>query len=408
MGESRNLSRGTIAYLGSFDFPHRNAAANLALATAGLIAASGYNVVICGRRAPGAEPVDVVVQAGVVLRLRPMSKRWIDRINLIRLYAFYLSSLRSEEELSMVIAYNMPALVLAGVLVWARLRDIPVIAHCTEWYARVPWRTGFPLALARNLDTALRMRLVHRSVDGLLVSSHFLADFYRGKPTLVYPTLSVNLAPGHARPRSSQPQVVYAGEPFAPDSRNIRPGQMKDRLDLILELLGEAQRAGARFRFDIFGITRDAYLVAVPRSIVVLEGLANSVVFHGRVSSTEVATAIRDADYTILIRDRNRVTLAGFPTKFSESVLQGTPVLANAVGEIERYLRVGINGYQLSGGRASVRQVMEALALGPKERAALKERCARGSRNLSTAAWIEPMGDFVTRVGAEVRSGGAR
>jgi len=183
---------------------------------------------------------------------------------------------------------------------------------------------------------------------------------------------------------------------------------MKDRLDLILELLGEAQRAGARFRFDIFGITRDAYLAAVPRGIVDLEELANSVVFHGRVSSTEAAAAIRDADFTILIRDGNRVTLAGFPTKFSESVLQGTPVLANPIGEIEGYLSVGINGYRLSGGRASVRQVMEALALGPEERAALKTRCARGSRNLSAAAWIEPVGDFVTRVRADFRSGGVR
>ena len=395
---SGNHFGGTIAYLGSLDFPERNAAANLAIATSATIAISGYRVVICGRQGPESCTADPVLPRGVYLRLRPTHKGWMDRVNPVHTLSFYLACLRSEKDLVMVIAYNMPALVLTGVLAWARRRHLPVIAHCTEWYARVPWRSGFLHAAARNVDTALRMRLLHRLVDALLVSSHYLREFYGSKKTLVYPTLSSNLASGETGPRSAIPRLIYAGQPFAAKSRNIRARQMKDRLDLILELLRDAYEGGARFQFDVYGLTREAYIAAVPKGVRVLDKLADSVVFHGKVKSEFAAAAIRDADYSILIRDRNRVTLAGFPTKFSESVLQGTPVLANAVGEIERYLRGGVNGFVLSRTSADVHVLSDALALGPEDRAAFKELCAKNSRNLSAEAWVQTLGNFIGSV----------
>lgn len=395
MGQAVQETDKTIVYLGAFDFPQRNAAANLVLSTAELLADSGYRVVICGRPTEGGRSVDTHVLDGVQLKLRSQRNGRGVKYNPIALWHFYRSCLKAELNLSAIIAYNMPAAVLAEILVWGRKRHIPVIAHCTEWYANVRWRTSPATAPIRNLDTFLRMRILHWLADGLLVSSRYLAEYYRDKPTLALPTLSANIDTDAPTRRSSTPQIVYAGTPFGPGTRNIPPATMKDRLDLVIELLNEARQLGAHFRFDVFGLDRHSYLAAVPRHVELLRELGERVVFQGRVSPTAAATAIKNADYTIIIRDPTRVTLAGFPTKFTESVVQGTPVLANPVGEITQYLRDGVNGYLLPGGLASAETIVAALRLTPHERAAFKVRCLDASWNLSPEAWREALVDFI-------------
>ena len=47
----------------------------------------------------------------------------------------------------------------------------------------------------------------------------------------------------------------------------------------------------------------------------------------------------------IYFRNKNRVSLAGFPTKFVEALSLSTPVITNNVGDIGEYLIDGKNGY---------------------------------------------------------------
>jgi len=48
---------------------------------------------------------------------------------------------------------------------------------------------------------------------------------------------------------------------------------------------------------------------------------------------------IKQANFSIIIRDTNRVTLAGFPTKFVESIACGTPVITNENSDIGDYIK---------------------------------------------------------------------
>jgi len=56
------------------------------------------------------------------------------------------------------------------------------------------------------------------------------------------------------------------------------------------------------------------------------------------VSHSEALDFVKKADWSIVIRDNNLVVKAGFPTKVTESISAGTPVIANRFSNIEDYL----------------------------------------------------------------------
>ena len=49
----------------------------------------------------------------------------------------------------------------------------------------------------------------------------------------------------------------------------------------------------------------------------------------------------------MFLRDDNRVTKAGFPTKFVESISAGVPVITNKTSDLEYHLKNGENGFLL-------------------------------------------------------------
>ena len=56
---------------------------------------------------------------------------------------------------------------------------------------------------------------------------------------------------------------------------------------------------------------------------------------------------LKAADFSMFVRDRNRVSEVGFPTKYAEAATCGIPVLTNRTSDIGDYLVDGENGILL-------------------------------------------------------------
>lgn len=50
-------------------------------------------------------------------------------------------------------------------------------------------------------------------------------------------------------------------------------------------------------------------------------------------------------DFSILLREKNRGTMAGFPTKIVESLSLGVPVITTETSDLKNYIQDGINGF---------------------------------------------------------------
>ena len=76
----------------------------------------------------------------------------------------------------------------------------------------------------------------------------------------------------------------------------------------------------------------------------IVESLKRQINFFGRIPQDQVAEAVRQADFSLVIRPNRESSNAGFPTKLAESMAVATPIFANLTGDIGLYVKNGING----------------------------------------------------------------
>ena len=73
--------------------------------------------------------------------------------------------------------------------------------------------------------------------------------------------------------------------------------------------------------------------------------IQNRVHFLGQVTRTEVPNYLKNAKVLTLSRPPSIVADAGFPSKLTEYLATGKPVVVTKVGEIPNYLTDGLNAF---------------------------------------------------------------
>jgi glycosyltransferase involved in cell wall biosynthesis len=346
-GEFIDMSKGTILYVGGFELPDKNAAAHRVMANAKIFAKLGYSTVFIGiDRSMKFEKNFTIKKKefnGFIywnILYPKTNKEWIKYLTSIDTF---LKVATKYNDIRTVICYNYPSIAFARIIKYCRKKNIKIISDCTEWYGKVEGNIVFQLL--KYLDTTLRMKVINRKVDSLIVVSDYLRSYYKEKNTIVIPTLvdMKNKEPVYADNKVTK--LIYAGVPFRLGKPLKNRSLMKDRLDIAIKLLYIAYKKGIKFVFDIYGITKEQYLKVLPNDAFIIDTLENYIIFNGRRSSEEIQNALRCADFSLLIREDNRTTKAGFPTKFTESIKCGVPVITTKTSDLHKYLVEGKNGF---------------------------------------------------------------
>jgi glycosyltransferase involved in cell wall biosynthesis len=402
----------TIVYIGGFELPDKNAAAQRVRNNAGVLRALGYRVVMLGtsrarpfdRRLHPADAGSADAEAWEV-GYPQNGRQWFDTIRADwPLRELAASGAIDPAGVAAVICYNHPALAQWRIARIARGWGAAALADCTEWYARRSWTSH--ANKVNNLDLPLRMRWVNRRMDGLITTSPYISEFYRptGLPIVEIPTLmeepdigpdalTVNRADGVTR-------LFFAGSGFDPAAVRDSADGLKERVDWVFEALTVAQEGGARFILDLFGLSREQYLTLFPGHAALLETLGEALRFHGRQPRELLLSALTEAHFSIFFRKRTRTTLAGFPGKFSESIAYGTPVLTNDMPSTRKYLEEGRTGFTLDprDPRAAGARLAEIFAMEDDRLAVMKQSCA-SSRQFAAESYIEPVRNWLAAIG---------
>ncbi|MDO3625933.1 glycosyltransferase [Mucilaginibacter sp. BT774] len=338
------MGKKGILYVGGFELPDKNAAAQRVVANGKLFMELGYSVYYLGidrtltERTP-VESTKKVFEDFEYYGLKYPSglAEWIYYLNNI---TDIIRIANKIDSLEYIIAYNYPAFALAKLGGWCRSRNIRLISDCTEWYDP---QGNLAFKMIKGFDTYLRMKVVQPKLDGLIAISGYLYSFYasRMKNVIQVPPLVDIRAEKWTSDCIRSPKemvLVYAGSPGS---------GAKDKLDDVLSALAIIKTdTKIRFLLNVVGLTKQQYIDNFGISSFP-EILESEVRFKGRLSHTDALNEIKCADYAVFIRDNNLVNTAGFPTKFVEALSCGTPVLANASSNITDYLKDGENGYIL-------------------------------------------------------------
>lgn len=393
-----------IAYIGVFRLPNKNAAALRALANAEILEKIGYEVLFFGIsnkpfKTGDYEESDIlknnfkVYESGYPQSIKEWFKYEVSLRNLKEI-------LNEINGLKAIICYNCPAVILFKLTSFAKKRNIKVISDSTEWFS-FEGKSLFH-SFIKCFDTIGRIKFVNKKVDGLIVTSSFLKHYYKKKePISVIPTLiggrknnedlllNSNVNVFFQRDRKN---LIYVGTPFRLGSKIKKRSRMKDRLDIAINLLLQAKKEGIKFKFHIIGISREEYLFSLPQELNILEELKDMVQFYGKMDNTIARNYIKQADFTILIRDDNKRSNAGFPTKIVESIECGTPVITTKTSDLPKYIIEEKNGFFIvyNKGKIDKEKFLRILRMPESEIRKMKDYCINDDTFLPSN-WISEM-----------------
>jgi len=397
-----NMSKGTIIYVGGFELPDRNAAAHRVLSNGKILRELGYEVVFVGvdsARSVGAELLrreyfgfecwSVPYPKGVVA--------WLKYILGLSTIIKFLQKKRPAKVVG-VICYNYPSVAQGRIKLICRRAGMKMIADATEWYDA---SAGSLIhRIIKFTDTSLRMHIIHRLADGVITTSKYLTAFYdrKGKATVELPTLfdADKFQSPSPREDISRKRFIYVGSPFDAGRVNKTRSNLKERLDVCIEVFSQLYSAGEDFRFEIYGIDAKDYLHVFPEHSDMLQEMARCVVFKGKQPNQLVLKRIAECDFSIFFRDETRVTLAGFPSKLAESICCGTPVVSNEMVSLEDHAQSV--GLFLAARGEELALIKKVMALSPREINAVKQ-CSYQSRTFDYRNYIDKVAAFMAEVG---------
>lgn len=323
--------KGTVIYIGGFELPDKNAAAHRVIANAKILRDIGYNVVMVGvtKDAEMAKAEnDEISSFRCRHELYPLSSlQWIKRIADI---SFFKKIFSEYNDVKMVICYNYPAIALAKLSLFCKKRGVKVVSDCTEWYGASGKNPVF--RAVKRFDTWYRMTVVQKKLDGIIAISDYLEGYYRKytKVVNIPPLVDCKDEKWKACEKNNPVKtIVYAGS----------PGN-KDKIYQLVDVLKDINE---RYLLKVIGISKEEFIKNYGADKDKVDALDDRIIFMGRISHKEVVEIVKMADYSCFIREINRVTTAGFPTKFVESISCGTSVITNSSSNVDRFIKN--NGY---------------------------------------------------------------
>ncbi len=261
-------------------------------------------------------------------------KRYLEKLFLyiFRGIAFCWLLQKMKKNPETLVYYGSSLRILVPLWIYSRIKGIKLVVDTVEWYdySHLPFGKYGPMAW----DVHIAMTMMIPKCDGVIAISRLLKKYYQNKglPTVRVPILF---------DKDITPQNQHSEIKLNPDFLNLVyagfPGK-KDFIFNVIDAVRTINKDEKKIEFHILGMN-DSELESMYG-----KHPGDSVKTYGKRPRTFVNNFLSSADYSVLFRPTKRYAMAGFPTKFVESLSMGLPVLANLTSDLEMYLKDGYNG----------------------------------------------------------------
>jgi len=297
-------------------------------------------------------------------------------------------------EFDAVIFYNPNCKFTQTLLDFCKKNDKKLISDIDEWPSiQESYLIDIPY-IWWNMT-----HLQHKVKNKILISS-FLQNYYKNSHTIVMPSVC-NIEDKKWQKRQLEwlpdilksftgKRLIYAGNPA-----------LKDMLHSAINVVNELNMSGKYIQFLIVGITKEDY-IARYSSLLKDTNLHKNIVFLGRVAQDDVPAYYQLADFMVLVREPNRKSTAGFPTKFAEAMVSGTPVIANLTSDLGCYLKNGLTGFVVNDfSEGALKEVIcnRLLTLNRVQIDEMKNKAYQtGLKYFDYRNYVKPLSDFLSKL----------
>ncbi len=334
-----NNKQKTILYIGFYSLPDRDAAANRVMNNAKALSEAGKKVIFIDEQLKYPyksfpESKHQINGFDVWSLKRPSdAKTYMRKMITIDKIMFVI---KQYKKIDAVVAYNYPSIALFRLNRFCKKKNIRLIADCTEWYSGQEYR--FPMNMLCAMDSWFRMRVVQKKLDGIICISSFLCEYYKKCNVVFIPPLVDSFSnkwnQGKYEYDDSKVNLVYAGN----------PGKSKELLIPVLEGVTKSINKD-KLQLRIVGINEKQFLDLYPEASELIKIAKSNVEFLGRRPHNDTVKIISSSDYMVFLRPRNRVSEAGFSTKFVETITCRTALISNNTGDIKKFTEKTGHGF---------------------------------------------------------------
>jgi glycosyltransferase involved in cell wall biosynthesis len=275
----------------------------------------GFEVVSLGERS--AEHYPRVLKHMMYLNMGQKSIQWLD-------------SLKSKPKA--IVLYSGYSPYMMKLIPWCKKNGVEFVFDAVEWYDPKTKLQGLLSPYYWNIELALRY--YSKKTPKAITISSFLQKHYskQGAKTIkIPPTLDMNEITPNLEPNtSSYLTIAYTGS----------PGH-KDLFNNYLEAILQLESQDVRLRFVCAGMSKKQLISydALKSRGIDIDHIPSVIDCKEIVPHKEAVDIVKYADFSILLRKKERFAQAGFPTKVVESLSLGTPVICNITSDLGDYIQ---------------------------------------------------------------------
>lgn len=330
-------NRKYVIYIGVIFMPDGNAAAQRAFAMAKMIKQCGYSPVIVGMNENENRAILATEQRQNDIRVYSMIYpttvfAWFRMLYSIKDLHVIINYL-GRENINAIIAMDYYAVALLRIMNLCRKYNITFIADAVDWFSRSQYK--FPKNLIKDLDTFVRMEWIYKKKINMIAISKYLYDFYNSSAKKIVYIPGVIDSDLYKKKK----MVSDIDEEIIKFAFVGSPGKKceKEKIDWMIKIICDLNRKKKRAKFVIAGIDRETLEINRP-DLTQIDNFDESVECLGRIPHAACIDLLAQSDYAVIIREDNRLSRAGFPTKLGEAFACGVPVVATPTSDIKDYV----------------------------------------------------------------------
>lgn len=342
--------RDTVLYVGNFFYPTGNAAGKRVYGNLKAISDSGYKTAcLCFRRDDGKEGIVETVHDNTMLFTIPYTQGTARLSNNYPIRVFHdVMRKLGTQKVRMVIMYN--SLGTTGF-------NLSVISICHKYGIKVaydivdyfdePDRNNLLRYFMKKFELNRLVKRVIPGCDCWVTISSFLKNMMPdAKKTIIVPPLATEIRYEMRKPGTP---ITFSYATFIVD-KNRPISEWKDRLDTVIDVfyLLTKEHPELSYRVKFIGFDEARLLEMFPENLrdeysLKLKFIRGNIIYLQQMPNELVQSELIESDFLILLRDSKNCNNAGFPTKVSEAISLGVPVITNVTSDIDQYLEDGIN-----------------------------------------------------------------
>jgi len=327
----------------SYTFPDGNAATNRVHTYAKGFIENGVNVHVICFASRYDTPGDGITNG--IHYYHPFGQRKRNKYFLVRRWQkitkyfktiILIEKINKSDKVFAIICYTQLLQTLLFVFSLAKYINSKLILERSEHPLRKYQKTIFTKKIGN-----FKARIETKLCDGLFCISQYLIDFYKKRNVSIK---KLFLVPSTVDPERFNIQIKSP----LPYKYILYCGTLtltKDGVDILIKSYAQIAEKFLDLMLVLIGKGDTSNQEIIIKELISRLNLDNRVFFLGQLPRTEIAVYMKNAQILALARPTSMVADAGFPSKLTEYLATGVPVVVTGVGDIPVYLKDNENSF---------------------------------------------------------------